>query len=164
MQRSSFRLSWPLKAAVYLVFGALLLTGGGWMLAQSHLEEEAWEKIPRLLLKIHGGAAMLGLLLLGALSLHMKRGWTAGKNRLSGAILVAANAFLVASGYGLYYAGDESLRAWLSRWHGWIGVGLVAILPAHVLAGRLIMRRMHDRKLAKLARMAQQSHEARILP
>jgi hypothetical protein len=146
MQRSSFRPSRPLKAAVYLVFGVLLATGAGWMFAQRHVEEEAWEKVPRLLLKIHGGAAMLSLLVLGAVSLHIKRGWRAKRNRLSGAALVAVNVFLAGSGYGLYYASSDELRDWLSRWHAWIGLGLTVIIPAHVIAGRLIMRRLHDRK------------------
>jgi peptidoglycan/LPS O-acetylase OafA/YrhL len=148
MQRSTFRLSRPLKAAVHVSFGVLLLTGGGWMLAQRHLDQEAWETIPRLLLKIHGGAAMAALLVLGALGTHVKRGWNAGKNRLTGALLIAVNAFLIASGYGLYYIGGEELREWLSRWHAWIGLGTFVLLPAHVIAGRLIIRRLHREKSA----------------
>jgi hypothetical protein len=142
MQRSTFRLSGPLQAVVYVSFGVLLLTGAGWMCAQQHLEEEFWEKIPRLLLKIHGGAAMAALLVLGAVSLHVKRGWRAGKNVLSGASIVGVNLFLIVSGYGLYYAADEELRAWLSRWHGWIGLALGLLLPVHVVAGRMIIKRL----------------------
>jgi hypothetical protein len=164
MQRSSFRLSRPFKAAVYLAFGVLLLTGAGWMLAQRHLEEEGWEKIPRLLLKIHGAAAMLALLLLGALTLHIKRGWLANRNRLSGALLVAVNVFLIVSGYGLYYASDDTLREWLSRWHAWIGLGIFVLLPAHVIAGRWIMRRLHEQKLAQLPQAEPQPLAARHLP
>ena len=164
MQRSSFRLSRPLKGTVYLAFGALLLTGAGWMLAQTHLEEEGWETIPRLLLKVHGGAAMLALLLLGALTLHVKRGWLANRNRLSGAVLVAVNVFLVVSGYGLYYASDEALRAWLSRWHAWIGLGIFILLPAHVIAGHWIRRRLHERKAAQLPQVEPQPLTARHLP
>lgn len=150
MQRSSFRLSRPLKASVYLVFLALLVTGAGWMLAQPRLEEQGWEKVPRLLLKIHGAAAMLSLLLLGALTLHVKRGWFAGRNRLSGAVLIAVNIFLIGTGYGLYYASDEPLREWLSHWHAWIGLSLALFIPAHVIIGRFIMRRLHARKLEQL--------------
>ena len=146
MQRSSFRLSPPLKAAVYLVFAALLFTGAGWMWAEPRIEEETWERIPRLLLKIHGGAAMLALLLLGALSLHVKRGWRAHRNRLSGVILIAVNAILIATGYGLYYASDEAFRAWLSRWHAWIGLGLTLLIPIHVLVGRIIARRLRAQR------------------
>ena len=148
MQRSTFRLSWRLRTLVYVSFGALLFSGAVWMYAQRRLEDEGWEKIPRQLMQIHGAAAMLSLLALGALTAHVKRGWRADKNRLSGIVLLAANAFLVASGYGLYYAGNEDLRAWLSRWHGWIGLGVFVALPAHVIVGRLIMQRLHARKLA----------------
>jgi hypothetical protein len=143
MQRSSFRLSRPLKAVVYLSFGVLLLTGAAWMYAQGRLEDEGWQTTPRLLMKIHGGAAMLGLLVLGALTAHVKRGWKADKNRSSGVALLAVLAFLVGSGYGLYYAGGESLRDWLSRWHTWIGLSLGAMLPIHVIAGKIILRRAH---------------------
>ena len=146
MQRSSFRLSRPLKAVVYLSFGLLVLTGACWMYAQGRLEDEGWETIPRLLMKIHGGAAMLALLVLGALTAHIRRGWKADKNRLSGVVLIAVNAFLIVTGYGLYYAGSESLREWLSRWHGWIGLVSGVLLPAHVIAGRLIIRALHRQR------------------
>ncbi len=148
MKRSTFHLSRPFQAAVYVSFGVLLLTGAGWMFAQTRLEDQAWERLPRLLLRIHGGAAMAALLVLGALATHIRRGWTADKNRLSGALLIALNAFLIATGYGLYYAGDEAFREWLSRWHAWIGVGTFIVLPAHVIAGRVIISRLHARKLA----------------
>ena len=148
MQRSSFRLSRPFKALVYLAFAALLITGAGWLYAQGRLEDQGWETVPRLLMKVHGGAAMVTLLVLGALTPHVKRGWRADRNRFTGVVLLGANGFLVASGYGLYYAGSEDLRAWLSRWHGWIGLGLAALLPLHVLVGRLIMRALHNRRHA----------------
>jgi thiamine biosynthesis lipoprotein len=146
MQRSSFRLSRPFKAAVYLGFGALLITGAGWLYAQGRLDDPGWETTPRTLMKLHGGAAMFALLVLGALTAHVKRGWKAHRNRLSGVILIAANAFLIISGYGLYYTGNEDLRAWFSRWHGWIGLGLGVLLPAHVIIGRWIMRALHRQR------------------
>jgi hypothetical protein len=146
MHRSIFRLSRPLKAVVYLSFLALLVTGVVFLYAQPRIEEEAWEKVPRQMLKIHGGAAMIALMVLGAVSLHVKRGWKAKKNRLSGVLLLAVNAFLIVTGYGLYYAGDEAWREWMSRWHGWIGLGTFVLLPAHVLAGRIIMKRWQRRK------------------
>lgn len=146
MQRSSFRLNRPFKALVYLSFGLLLLTGAIWMYAQGRLEDQGWETIPRLQMKIHGGAAMLALIVLGALSAHIRRGWNADKNRLSGAVLIGVNVFLIVTGYGLYYAGGEALRAWLSHWHAWIGLVSGVLLPAHVLAGRFIIRALHRRR------------------
>ena len=146
MQRSTFRLNRPFKALVYLSFGVLLLTGAWWMYEQSHLDDLYLVTLPRLLMKIHGGAAMLALLVLGALTVHIRRGWKAHKNRLSGAVLIAVNVFLIVTGYGLYYAGGEALREWLSCWHAWIGLGSGVLLPAHVLAGRLIIRALHRRR------------------
>ena len=146
MQRSTFRLNRPFKAVVYLSFGLLLLTGAGWMYAQGRLADQGWEPLPRLLMKIHGGAAMLALLVLGALATHIRRGWKADKNRLSGALLMAVNVFLIVTGYGLYYAGGEALREWFSHWHAWIGLASGVLLPAHVLAGRLIIRALHRRR------------------
>jgi hypothetical protein len=146
MQRSTFRLSRPLQVVVYLSFSVLLVTGAGWMYAQGRLEEEGWEAIPRLLMKIHGGGAMAALLVLGALTPHVKRAWKADKNRLSGVVLLAVNVFLIVTGYGLYYTGGEELRAWFSHWHAWIGLGLSVLLPAHVIAGRLIIRALHRRR------------------
>ncbi|MEA3209389.1 MAG: hypothetical protein QOE70_2446 [Chthoniobacter sp.] len=148
MQRSTFHLNRPFQALVYATFGALLITGAGWMFAPTPLEGQGWEQLRPLLLKIHGGAAMAALLVLGALVTHIRRGWSADKNRLSGALMIALNAFLIATGYGLYYAGEEGLRAWLSRWHAWIGLGVFILLPTHVIAGRIIIRRLHAQKAA----------------
>lgn len=147
MQRSSFRLSRPLKAVVYLAFGVLVLTGAVLMFPDYLPTSDTWEKFPALSRKIHGGAAMLALLVLGALTAHVKRGWKAAQNRLSGVVLLALNGFLIATGYGLYYAAEEDFRTWLIRWHGWIGLGTVVLLPAHVVVGRIIIRRLHNRKI-----------------
>lgn len=146
MQRSTFTLSRRFKAAVYISFGLLLLTGAGWMRAQSHLGDDAWERVPRFLLTIHGGAAMGALLVLGALTKHVQRGWSARRNRVSGALLLGLNAFLIVTGYGLYYCAAEDLRAWLSQWHAWIGLGTGILLPAHIVVGRLIRRRLPGRQ------------------
>jgi hypothetical protein len=158
MQRSSFRLSRPLKAVVDLAFGALLLTGAALMFADRLPENWSWEKMPALSRKIHGAAAMLALVVLGALWPHVKRGWKAAKNRFSGVALIGLNGFLVATGYGLYYAADEDFRAWLSRWHGWIGLGTLVLLPGHVVIGRIIIRSLHDRKVQMRSRGEAEHH------
>ncbi len=146
MQRSTFRLSRLSQASVYASFGLLVATGAGWMLAQTRPDEISDREISTWLLKIHGAAAMFALLVLGALTAHVRRGWKARTNRLTGAFIIAVNIFLIVTGYGLYYAGGEELRAWLSRWHAWIGLGVVVLLPAHILAGRAIVRKKHLRK------------------
>ena len=41
----------------------------------------------------------------------------------------------------------RDFRAWLIRWHGWIGLGTLVLLPTHVIVGRIIIRRLHNRKI-----------------
>ncbi len=76
---------------------------------------------------------MAAPIVLGALLNHIRRGWTAKKNRLSGVTLL------------VYYAGDEQLRAFISRSHTWIGFGLVLLIPGHVLLGRALRRKKSTR-------------------
>ncbi len=44
--------------------------------------------------------------------------------------------FLVLTGYGLYYAGGERLRAWTSAAHLWVGLALPPIMLLHVWRGK----------------------------
>lgn len=139
MKRSKLRLSPLTEFLVYLVFGLLLVTGVVWMWAQSSLDEGS--RVSSLMLKLHGAAAMVALILLGALINHMRKGWKARKNRSSGLTLMLVILFLVITGYGLYYAGDEQLRSLISQWHAWIGLGIFLLLPAHALIGRTLRRK-----------------------
>ena len=139
MKRSKLRLSLFTEFFVYLVFGILLVTGIAWMVFQARLDEG--NHVSSLMLKLHGGAAMISLILLGALINHMRKGWKSRKNRTSGLTLILAILFLVVTGYGLYYAGDEQLRTLISQWHSWVGLGIVLLLPAHVLIGRAFRRK-----------------------
>jgi hypothetical protein len=139
MKRSKLRLSPLTEFSVYLVFGLLLVTGVVWMWAQSGLDDGS--HVSSLMLKLHGAAAMVALILLGALINHMRKGWKARKNHPSGLTLMLVILFLVITGYGLYYAGDEQLRSLISQWHAWIGLALFLLLPVHALIGRAIRRK-----------------------
>jgi hypothetical protein len=141
MKRSKLRLSPLAVFLVYLIVGSLLVTGLGWMAVPSIFDGGTSGYVSSLLLKIHGAAAMAALILLGSLINHARKGWKARRNRASGLTLLLVILFLVVTGYGLYYAGDEQLRSLISQWHGWIGLGLFLLLPAHVLIGRFSRRR-----------------------
>jgi hypothetical protein len=143
MKDFKLRLSLLSELFIYLIFGTLLLTAGVWLWAQSNLSTD--DPLPSLMMKIHGAAAMAALVLLGTLITHFRRGWTAKKNRLSGSTLLAVIFFLVVTGYGLYYSGDEQLRSLISRSHTWIGLGLVLLIPTHVLLGRALRWRRRIR-------------------
>lgn len=118
----------------------LFLTGAGWFVADWQKDvssSEIWQQIAANMLMVHGGVAMLALMLIGALiPLHLLRSWRARKNRVSGSVMVAFNAVLIATAFGLYYLGSETLRPWISWIH--IGAGLLVVLafPLHIVLGR----------------------------
>src|SRR5689334_11868071 len=88
-------------------------------------DPDVWQQISAYLLMLHGAAAMAMLLLIGVLvSLHVNRAWRTGRNRITGAAMVTVNAILIATAFGLYYAGSEILRPWMSDVHIAAGLAL----------------------------------------
>lgn len=88
-------------------------------------------------MKIHGGLAMLFLIVTGSLAtIHIQSGWRRKKNRVSAVALIAFIGTLVLSGYLLYYASGESLRSWTSIFHWVLGLALPMILVMHIYMGR----------------------------
>jgi hypothetical protein len=130
---------------VYVAFAVLVLTGIGWLIADQRkdtVNAELWQGVAALLLMLHGGGAMLTLLLLGALvPLHVQRAWRGRKNRATGATMVALNVLLVVTAFGLYYAGSDVVRPWISDLHIVVGTILPALFAIHVLLGRRMARR-----------------------
>ena len=118
---------------------ALLWTSGAaiWWLATAAAESaEPSPWTPRLL-ALHGGVALLFLLVLGSLlSGHVRRGWRLRRNRPTGVITLTAGGLLTLTGWALYYAGGERLRALSRSLHDTIGLALPLLLLVHLLAGR----------------------------
>jgi uncharacterized membrane protein len=80
---------------------------------------------------------MAVLVLIGMLlNVHVRFAWRARRNRANGSVFLSAFAVLTITGYGLYYAGDERLRAWTSWIHLAIGLILPILLLIHILLGR----------------------------
>ena len=132
--KSSFRFS------IYAAFAVLFLTGAVWLVADWQKDvspDEIWQQIAATMLMMHGGAAMVTLLLLGALiPLHALRAWRAAKNRVSGSVMATFNAVLIVTAFGLYYLGSEMLRPWMSWIHIAAGSSLALWFPVHVIWGR----------------------------
>ncbi|MEK9280563.1 MULTISPECIES: hypothetical protein [unclassified Bradyrhizobium] len=132
--RTSFRYS------LYAAFAALFLTGAGWLAADWQKDvagDDIWQQIAANMLMVHGGIAMLALLLLGALvPVHLRRSWRGGKNLVSGSVMAAFNAVLIATAFGLYYLGSEAVRPWMSWIHLGTGFSLALMLPLHIWLGR----------------------------
>jgi len=107
-----------------------LFTGHGDLGDTPHPSEPWW-------LRIHGAAAMAFLIAFGSLLPgHISRAWQARRNHRSGMFMIALISALIVTGYGLYYAGDEDSRPWISLVHWIIGAVAAAGLPLHVYLGR----------------------------
>ena len=117
---------------VYAVSALLFVTG---VVHYILTVEEA--QVRALMMKVHGGAAMVVLVLVGSLLCsHVPLGWTTKRNRFSGVAILALSAALLTSGYLLYYAGDETLREFASSLHLLAGLVFGAITVWHATRRR----------------------------
>ncbi len=127
-----------------MAFAVLFLTGAGWLVADRQKDisaDDIWQQTVAYLLMVHGGAAMITLLLLGALiPVHLRRGWRARRNRVSGSAMAAFNAVLILTAFGLYYLGSETVRPWMSWIHIAAGFSLSLLFPLHIFWGRRELR------------------------
>ena len=134
------RFRWCLYAAVAILF----VTGAAWLAADQLKDTpsgEFWQAAAANLLMVHGGVAMITLLLLGGLfSTHIARAWRARLNRVSGSLMVFCNAVLIVTAFGLYYFGSESLRPLSSDVHIVVGLALPFLLALHIWLGRRRVR------------------------
>jgi len=124
---------------LYAVLALVFLSGVAWAywnyLAASPGEFEMTAKAWAM--KIHGAAAMAVLVLVGMLlNEHVRLAWRARRNRANGSVFLSAFGFLTISGYVLYYAGGERLRAWTSWIHLGIGLVLPILLLIHIFLGK----------------------------
>ncbi len=127
---------------VYGIGAALFASGLGWLwdhylfagsaeFGEAHAAFEIWW------LRLHGAAAMVGLVALGSLFPgHIARAWRARLNRRSGLSMLCIAGLLVVTGYGLYYAGDEETRPWISMVHWNVGLAAAVGLAVHMLLGK----------------------------
>jgi hypothetical protein len=140
------RLEPRFRAVLYIVVGVLFGTGAAWFAVDRLMKQvgpsaETWQDASAWLLMLHGGAAMLFLLLLGALiALHVRIGWRLQNNRVSGTVMLALNAVLIVTAFGLYYAGSDTLRPWISDIHIAVGLGFPLLLGLHAFLGRRSVR------------------------
>jgi cation transport ATPase len=142
MRHSVIRLSRRHEWTVYLVVAAVFLTGAVWAWLHNFAHgttelDDAPHPAEPWLMKLHGAAAMAVLIVVGTLlPYHAKFAWRAGRNRRTGSTLLAILAFLIATGYGLYYSGDERLRAWISDAHLYVGLAVPLLIALHVWRGK----------------------------
>ena len=150
MQRNSIRLGSTHRAWLFGTFATAFVTGLAWWGLHRWFQVNgefgpAPHPAEHWLIRLHGAAAMLTLILLGSLlTQHMRRAWLARRNRRSGTLLLALNALLALTGYALYYSGGESLRAFASNAHLVLGLALPALLILHIAFGRRTRAEIDD--------------------
>ena len=127
------------RRLLYGVVALLFFSGAAWaywnvlvsLPGDFEMTAKAWA------MKIHGAAAMAILVLVGVLlNGHVRFAWRARRNRGNGSLFLSAFGILTITGYGLYYAGGERLRAWTSWIHLAVGLALPLLLILHIWLGK----------------------------
>ena len=125
------------RAAVYVVFGGLWLTGCLWLLLDLSIAKRGPFGVtphplePPLLL-MHGVIAVLGMYLLGWIGArHVLRWWPGGLRRLSGGTLAVVLAFLVVSGFALFFVSDDEWQHAAAVGHEVLGVVVTLFAVQH---------------------------------
>ena len=134
------------QGAVYGATAALAVSGIIWLVLHYFVATpgkygpqihplEPW------MLRLHGAAAMAGLIIYGSLlPVHIRRAWSVRRNIALGIGLVAFMLLLTVTGYLLYYAGDENTRPLISAAHWILGLAVPALLVWHIVSGRKLAR------------------------
>jgi hypothetical protein len=121
------------RRLLYCTLAVLFVSGASWALSH-HLTIRSYPGEPALM-KIHGAAAMVALVLIGALlAAHVPAGWRLRRSRPSGMAMLIAAGLLAASGWLLYYLGDETAREVSSYAHLALGLALPVALLFHLAA------------------------------
>ena len=92
-------------------------------------------------LRIHGISAAAFLIGFGTvLPGHVRRAWSAARNRVTGTIFFAIMLLLTLTGYLLYYIGSDSVREAMSLMHWVLGLALPVLAGLHIWRGRVSRR------------------------
>jgi hypothetical protein len=122
----------PTRLSLYMVSLGVWMSGGLWLLLHYFFFRRG-EFGPELnplepwFLKMHGAFAVAAIWMFGLLwSIHVTKLWPLSWRRWSGGLMAGVAAWLILSGYLLYYVGDDKARSIVSLLH-W-GIGLAAPL------------------------------------
>jgi hypothetical protein len=133
---------------IHAVLTAVYVTGIAWMVLHYGINrgdglETPWHVVETWTLRAHGAAAMATLIAFGSmLPAHVPGAWKLRRNFVSGIGMLATMLLLTATGWLLYYAADDQVRAWSSYLH--MGFGAAGPLA-------LLWHLTYRRKCARLA-------------
>jgi cytochrome b561 len=136
------RMSKAQRLTVYLIVGALWLSGCVWLcLDQFFSQAGPFGSTPNFLqpplLLIHGVLALLCLYLFGYISSHhIVRWWRSHFRRLSGGTFAAILAILTLGGFALFFVSDDQWQHVLVQTHDGLGIVVTAFALQHWLFAR----------------------------
>lgn len=122
---------------VYAISLGLWLTGAVWLLSHYFLVYEGpFGPNPHPLefwsIAAHGAFGFASLWLFGLLwSVHIPAGWRSVRRRWSGGVMFVLTAFLVVSGYLLYYLGSAEVISVVAALHWAVGLACPALFLLH---------------------------------
>ena len=122
---------------VYSISFGLWLSGAAWLLAHYFMVQEGeFGPLPHPLefwsIAAHGAFGFASLWLFGLLwSVHIPAGWRSFRRRWSGGVMFGVSAFLVVSGYLLYYLGNAEVISVVAAIHWVVGLACPALFLLH---------------------------------
>ena len=134
---------------LYVVGTLLVLSGALWLLFHYFVRipgqfGDSPHPLQPWWLSFHGLSAAAFLIGFGSvLPGHVRRAWVARRNRLSGAFFFFLLAVLIATGYALYYLGEDAVRAPVSAVHWIVGLGIPVLMGWHIWLGRASRKHRH---------------------
>jgi hypothetical protein len=137
------RLSKTRRVAVYVIGVGVWISGAAWLVLHYFMQQQGMfgpepHPFEWWTLAAHGAFAFGALWLFGLLwGTHFGAAWRSLRRRVSGVAMFAVFAWLIASGYFLYYVGSDEARSLVALVH-W-GVGLIAPVP--FILHRFVVRR-----------------------
>jgi hypothetical protein len=130
------------RAAVYLIVGALWISGCAWLaLDEFAAQQGPFGTTPHPLepplLLAHGVAAVASLYLLGWIGArHALRWWGGGLRRTSGGTLAFIMALLILSGFALFFVSSDAWQRYCAQVHDVLGVAVTLFAIQHWFFGR----------------------------
>ena len=138
----SFRLERWHRTTLYVLLGALFLTGCLWLIAHYFMSQQTEfgpqnSPFQHLALKMHAFFVMPFCFIVGSLLLqHIRRAFQARKNIFSGATMLLTILILVMTAFGLDYISNEESHVTWSLVHWILGCCLPLFLWTHIKMGR----------------------------
>jgi hypothetical protein len=134
------KLSRSRRLTVYGIGFAVWFSGAVWVLLHYfYMREGPFGPAPHPMefwsLGFHGAAAFASLWLFGLLwGIHVPIGWHGARRRWSGSAMFTVTAWLILSGYLLYYLGNQELMSTVAVLHWSVGLATPAPFFLHRFA------------------------------